>query len=183
MDLGEGANGAARRDVCMLDHADEVPRRTRVVAERRREGVVDDPDIGPVRRDRRCRVVTPVARRLDRDRRRPADAAIGRRREQDVLMVEAVTAIRPRVDDPVRGVGAGRGAVGDVHARVGPEVVAGAADAVLDAPPDGVLEGVAQVGRRKNGAGLGPVPAAVDGRGHELQAAAGEPAANWKANT
>src|SRR4030095_14641045 len=103
----------------------------------------------------------------------PGGAAVGGGGEHDVLVVEAVAAVGPGVDDLVGGVGAGRGAVGDVHAWGGAEVGAGPADAVLDTAADGWLEGVAQVGRWEDRPGPGPVAAAVGGGGQELEAVAG----------
>lgn len=57
-----------------------------------------------------------------------------------MLVVQAVTAVDPGQDDPVRGVGAGRGSVRDVDARRGAEVVPRTADTVLDTGADGGLE-------------------------------------------
>ena len=60
----------------------------RVVAVRRRERVVDDVDVGAVRRDRGRGVEPRSPARLDRARRRPRGPVVGRLGEVDVRLVE-----------------------------------------------------------------------------------------------
>ena len=76
--------GAGRR-VGVHDDTDESARARGVVPERRRERIVDDVDVGAVRRDRRGGVDAAVTRRLDGPGHRPALPAVGRLGEQDAL--------------------------------------------------------------------------------------------------
>ena len=89
----------------MLDYADERARVGRVGPEWRREGVVDDVDVGAVRRDRRCCVEAAVAGAFDRARRQPGAAAVGRFGEVDVRLSERpahVTHVRSGWSRPLR---------------------------------------------------------------------------------
>ena len=116
--------------------------------------------------------VAPVSGGLDSSGGGRGAAAVGRGREHDVLVVEAVATIGPGVDDPVGGVRAGRGAVGDVHAR---RRGRGRREPRRCRPRRTgrwTLEGIAETGGREDWLGLGPVAATVNGGGHDLNAGA-----------
>ena len=89
MGRGERAHATPghRRPQHLADERAVVLRPLGAWLERLRECVVDDPDGGPVRRDRRRRVVPAVAPDLDRPGCDPRRAAVGRRAEHHLLVV------------------------------------------------------------------------------------------------
>ena len=77
-------------------------------------------------------------------------------------MIHRRTSVRPRIDDLVRGVGAGRGPVRDVDARTCGQVVTRSRDAVHDASADDGIERIAGVVDREQDLRLRPRLSAVE---------------------
>src|SRR5437016_7888056 len=117
----------------MLHHTDQTPGAGRVVAERRRESVVNDVEVVPVRRNRRCRVEAAIARSTYHYRTRPSATAISGIAEQHLFMVETKATIYPGIHDLVGSAGASRRAVGDIKRRRGGQVAPCAGNAILGA--------------------------------------------------
>src|SRR6266567_9315244 len=102
----------------MLHHADQTPGAGRVVAERRRESVVNDVEVFAIRRNGRCRVEATVVHRgtcTYHYRTRPSATAISGIAEQHLFMVETKTTIYPGIDNFVGRTDASRRAVGDIE--------------------------------------------------------------------
>ena len=156
----------------MFHHTDQTSGAGGIIAERRREGVVDEVRVRALRRDRDRGVVAAIAGRLLRDRSRPRVAAIGRVTREHVRAGDAVTAVHPCPHDLISGSRSGRRPIGDVDARSRRQVVASTRDAVFHAPEAGAVElhGEAGINGETDVLGRSPRLAAVKGLDHDVRA-------------
>ncbi len=123
-------------DVRVLQHTDQTSGAGCVVAERRRESVVNDVEVTSIGRKSRCRVEATVVHRgtcTYHYRTRPSATAIFGIAEQHLFTVETKATVHPGVDDLVGSAGASRRAVGDIERRRGRQVAPCAGDAILGA--------------------------------------------------
>src|SRR5206468_6441951 len=148
-------------DVRVLELSHERSQARRVVAERRRERIVNDVKIPSVWRERRRSVVTAIAGSLDLCLRRPHLATVRGVAEPDRFSVKGRPAIGPDIHNLVGSAAAGRSAVGDIDARRSRKVITRTRDSILDAPSDHRVNEVTWIDNLLDGDRLCPALASV----------------------